>query len=62
MNLSKATVDELDSTYLQSRLLLPVSNLLEESSLRTYNVDDIVLTGNSTRMPKLAQVITDFFK
>merc|ERR1712107_471679 len=39
----------------------PVKQVLEDSGLKKNQIDEIVLVGGSTRIPKVQQLIKDFF-
>merc|ERR1711966_349491 len=39
----------------------PVQNVLKDSGLKKSDMDEIVLVGGSTRIPKVQQLIKDFF-
>merc|ERR1719219_746869 len=39
----------------------PVSQVLDDSGLKKNEIDEIVLVGGSTRIPKVQQLIKDFF-
>ena len=39
----------------------PVSKVLKDSKISKNNVHDIVLVGGSTRIPKVQQLLSDFF-
>merc|ERR1712054_79516 len=39
----------------------PVKQVLEDSGLKKTQIDEIVLVGGSTRIPKIQQLIKDFF-
>merc|ERR1719460_425087 len=41
--------------------LNPVQKVLEDSKLKKTEIDEIVLVGGSTRIPKVQQLIKDFF-
>ncbi|CAE7435887.1 BIP4 [Symbiodinium sp. CCMP2592] len=43
------------------KTLGPVKKVLEDSSLKKSQVDEIVLVGGSTRIPKVQELIRDFF-
>uniref|UniRef100_A0A8C5MY81 Heat shock 70 kDa protein 13 n=1 Tax=Leptobrachium leishanense TaxID=445787 RepID=A0A8C5MY81_9ANUR len=43
------------------KILLPVERVLHEGHLEKADVDVIVLVGGSTRIPRIRQVIRDFF-
>merc|ERR1712106_1027255 len=39
----------------------PVGTVLKDSGLKKSEIDEIVLVGGSTRIPKVQQLIKDFF-
>merc|ERR1712178_56004 len=39
----------------------PVKQVLEDSGMQKNQIDDVVLVGGSTRIPKVQQLIKDFF-
>ena len=39
----------------------PVQKVLEDSDLSKNEVDEIVLVGGSTRIPKVQQLVKEFF-
>ncbi|XP_021749503.1 heat shock cognate 70 kDa protein-like [Chenopodium quinoa] len=39
----------------------PVKECLEDAKMKKANVDDVVLVGGSTRIPKVQQMLKDFF-
>ena len=39
----------------------PVKQVLEDSDLKKEDVDEIVLVGGSTRIPKVQQLVKEFF-
>ena len=39
----------------------PVNKVLEDGDLRKDEVDEIVLVGGSTRIPKIQQLVKDIF-
>jgi len=39
----------------------PVEKVLKDSGMSKSQIDDVVLVGGSTRIPKIIQLITDFF-
>ena len=43
------------------KTLLPVQRVLEDAGLKKEQVDDIVLVGGSTRIPKVQQLLKEFF-
>lgn len=43
------------------KILLPIEQVLKEGHLHKTEVDEIVLVGGSTRIPRIRKVIQDFF-
>ena len=43
------------------KALLPIDRVLEVTQLTTDQVDEVVLVGGSTRIPKVRQLIRDYF-
>ncbi|XP_030633075.1 heat shock 70 kDa protein 13 [Chanos chanos] len=43
------------------KILAPIETVLEEGHLSQEEVDEIVLVGGSTRIPRIRQIITEFF-
>lgn len=39
----------------------PVQTALEDAGFKKSDIDEIVLVGGSTRIPKIQQLIKDFF-
>lgn len=58
--LTRARFEELNSDLFK-RTLGPVKEVLERSSLTKDDVDQIVLVGGSTRIPKIQRMLSDFF-
>merc|ERR1712203_417358 len=58
--LTRARFEELCSDLFKNTLG-PVKQALEDSGLKKNQVDEIVLVGGSTRIPKVQQHIKDFF-
>ncbi|KEP63548.1 UNVERIFIED_CONTAM: chaperonin protein BiP [Hammondia hammondi] len=58
--LTRAKFEELNSDLFQ-KTLKPVKQVLEDADLQKSQVDEIVLVGGSTRIPKIQQLIKDFF-
>ena len=40
----------------------PLNDVLESAGLTKYDVDDVILVGGSTRIPKIQKLILDFFR
>jgi len=43
------------------KTIQPVEDVLKQSGLSKKEIDEIVLVGGSTRIPKIQQLIKDFF-
>merc|ERR1719214_110126 len=58
--LTRARFEELNNDLFKNTLG-PVKQVMEDSGLKKTQVDEIVLVGGSTRIPKVQQLIKDFF-
>jgi len=58
--ITRAKFEEL-CMDLFKKTLTPVEKVLEDSSLKKSQVDELVLVGGSTRIPKVQQLLQDFF-
>jgi len=58
--LTRAKFEELNNDLFK-KTLKPVSQVLKDSGLKKTEIDEIVLVGGSTRIPKVQQLIKDFF-
>merc|ERR1711881_827967 len=58
--LTRARFEELNSDLFKSTLV-PVKQVFEDAGFKKSQVDDVVLVGGSTRIPKVQQLIKDFF-
>ncbi|XP_036246060.1 heat shock 70 kDa protein 13 [Molothrus ater] len=52
---------EMLNKDLFEKILVPIEQVLQEGHLHKDEVDEIVLVGGSTRIPKIREVIRDFF-
>ena len=52
---------EQECGYLFDRALVPVERLLEDQNILKEDVDEVVLVGGSTRIPKVRALLTTFF-
>jgi len=59
-SLTRARFEEINSDLFK-KTLIPVKQVLEDSGLKKIDIDEIVLVGGSTRIPKVQQLIKDFF-
>ena len=60
MKLTRATLEQLVDDLLQ-RTLGPMQQALKDASLQARDIDEVVLVGGSTRMPKVQQMVRDMF-
>ncbi|OHT11192.1 78 kDa glucose-regulated protein [Tritrichomonas foetus] len=58
--LTRARFEELNSDLFR-KTMIPVQNVIKDSGLSKTEIDDIVLVGGSTRIPKVQQMVRDFF-
>jgi endoplasmic reticulum chaperone BiP len=58
--LTRAKFEELNMDYFKATLK-PVAQVLKDSGLKKTDIHEIVLVGGSTRIPKVQQLIKDFF-
>lgn len=60
MMITRSEFEEMCSD-LFDRCFVPVKQVLSDAKMDTSNVDDIVLVGGSTRIPKIQQLLSGFF-
>ncbi|CAO2597808.1 Endoplasmic reticulum chaperone BiP [Lemmus lemmus] len=58
--LTRAKFEELNMDLFRSTMK-PVQKVLEDSDLKKSDIDEIVLVGGSTRIPKIQQLVKEFF-
>merc|ERR1712139_28423 len=58
--LTRARFEEINNDLFKNTLG-PVKQVMEDSGLKKTQIDEIVLVGGSTRIPKIQQLIKDFF-
>merc|ERR1712070_765771 len=58
--LTRARFEELNNDLFKNTLR-PVKQILEDSGFKKSDIDEIVLVGGSTRIPKIQQLMKDFF-
>merc|ERR1711988_949444 len=58
--LTRARFEELNMDLFK-KTLLPVGKVLEDGDLQKNEVDEIVLVGGSTRIPKVQQLLKDYY-
>ena len=60
VNLSRAKLEELCMDLFR-KTLEPVDKVLADSKLDKSKIDEIVLVGGTTRIPKIKQLLSDYF-
>ncbi|KAJ1766633.1 ATPase with role in protein import into the ER [Coemansia sp. D1744] len=58
--LTRAKFEELNNALFK-RTLKPVKQVMEDGGISKSKIDDIVLVGGSTRIPKVQKLLEDFF-
>merc|ERR1719352_1496551 len=58
--LTRARFEELNNDLFKNTVN-PVKQVMEDGGMKKSEVDEIVLVGGSTRIPKVQQLIQDFF-
>merc|ERR1711966_453720 len=59
-SLTRARFEELNADLFK-KTLGPVKNVMDDSGLKKTQVDEVVLVGGSTRIPKVQQLMKDYF-
>jgi heat shock protein 5 len=59
-SLTRARFEDLNNDLFR-KTLKPVNQVLDDAGMRKNEIDDIVLVGGSTRIPKVQQLIKDYF-
>ena len=60
ITLSRAKLEQLVDDLVQ-RTLPPMRQALKDAGLEPNKVDEVILVGGMTRMPKIQQIVKDFF-
>lgn len=58
--ITRARFEELCADLFK-KTLQPVQSVLDDASMKKSEIDEVVLVGGSTRIPKVQQLIKDFF-
>lgn len=58
--ISRAKFDELN-VDLFKKALTPVTQVLKDSGMSKNDVDQVILVGGSTRIPKIQELLSEFF-
>ncbi len=61
MKLTRARFEQLIDPILK-RLLSPVEEAIKGAGIEAEKIDEVVLVGGSTRIPKVQEIVKDFFK
>jgi L1 cell adhesion molecule like protein len=59
-SISRARFEELGSSVFR-RMMEPVDTVLRDAKISKSQVDDIILVGGSTRIPKVQSMLSDYF-
>lgn len=60
-NVDKEADFEVGCKYLFDRAMAPVHRLLEDLNMSKTDIDEVVLVGGSTRIPKVKAMLREFF-
>ena len=60
MNLTRSKFEQLVDDLIQ-RTIPPMQQALKDASLDTKRIDEVILVGGSTRIPKIQQIVKDYF-
>lgn len=60
MKLTRAKLESLVEDLIQ-KTIKPVEACLKDSKLDPHDIDEVILVGGMTRMPKVVEVVKDFF-
>jgi len=60
MKLTRAKLEQLVDSLIQ-KTIEPVKKALKDAKLEAKDIDEVILVGGQTRMPKVQQVVKDFF-
>jgi len=58
--LARAKFEDLCSTFFKATMV-PVEKVLKDAKLSKSQIDDIVLVGGTTRIPKIQSLLSDYF-
>lgn len=60
MTLTRAKLEQIVDELIQ-KTLIPVEKALKDAGLKASDIDEVILVGGMTRMPKVAEAVTKFF-
>ena len=58
--LTRARLEQLVDDLVQ-RIIPPMKKALEDAGMSPSDIDEIILVGGSTRIPKIQEIVTEFF-
>jgi molecular chaperone DnaK len=61
LKLTRSKFEQLVGPLLE-KTLEPCRKALQDSGLKAEDIDEVVLVGGSTRIPRIQELVTDFFK
>jgi len=60
MRLTRAKFEQLTEDLMQA-VIAPMQKALEDAKLNPEKIDEVILVGGSTRIPKIQEIVRDFF-
>ncbi len=60
ISLSRAKLESIVSDYIK-RTITPLKSALKDAGLKASEIDEVVMVGGMTRMPKIIETVKDFF-
>lgn len=60
VTITRAQFEELIDKFI-SRIKKPIAQALDDARLKARDIDEVVLVGGSTRIPRVQQLVKDFF-
>ncbi len=60
MNLTRSKLEQLVDDLIQ-RTIKPMQNALNDAGLKKEDINEVIMVGGMTRMPKVNQVVKEFF-
>jgi molecular chaperone DnaK len=60
MKMTRAKLEQLAEDLIQ-RSIPPVKQALEDAGLKPQDINEVILVGGQTRMPRIQQLVRDFF-
>ncbi|KAF2903024.1 hypothetical protein ILUMI_03156 [Ignelater luminosus] len=61
MEISRSDFEEINSSLFEATINI-VQHCLQDAKLKNSDIDDIVLVGGSTRIPKVQEILSKFFE